>query len=144
MTAYGISRWAYEELRAFCRQYPEKKAKAAALLGIQGGSRVQEAKDEHGDVIGVVAPSAKGVVSDQVSRAAERRERLLEDCALVEKAAKNAAGGKFKTALILNCCYGTGYEYLDPGILPNAKRNTFFRARREFFWILYHEKYGDR
>lgn len=143
MTPYGISRWAYEELRAFCRQYPEKKAKAAALLGIQGGSRIQETKDEHGDVIGIVLPSSKGAVSDPVFRAVEKREKLLADCALVDKAAKNAADGKFEAALILNCCYGTGYEYIDPSIIPNTNRNAFFRARREFFWILNREKYGE-
>ena len=30
----GITRWQYEELKAFCRQYPEKKAQAAELLGV--------------------------------------------------------------------------------------------------------------
>ena len=32
LTRYGISRFAYQELKAFCRQYPEKKAMAEACI----------------------------------------------------------------------------------------------------------------
>ena len=72
----GISRWAYDELRAFCRQYPEKKAKASALLGVQGGSKVQTARDERGREVGVVMPSS-GRKSSPTESAAEKRAVLL-------------------------------------------------------------------
>ena len=103
---HTISRYAYAELRAFCRQYGEKKSRAAALAG-------------------------------------ERREALLRDCAMIERAAELAGGGGFYHALILNCCHGIGYLYMDPAILPTANRNAFFRARREFYWLLRQFRSGE-
>lgn len=126
---HGISRDAYAELRAFCRQYAEKKAKAAALAGVSSPA-----------LSGM--PHAAGK-SDPVGRAVERRERLLADCAMIERAASVPANGRFYSALILNCCHGIGYVYLDPAILPTSKRTAFFLARKEFFWTLWSIKNGD-
>ena len=120
---HSISRYAYAELRAFCRQYGEKKSKAAALADVSSPA-----------LTGM--PHASGI-SDPVTRAVERRERLLADCAMIEHAASQAGDGHFYHALILNCCHGVGYLYMDPAVLPTANRNAFFRARREFFWLLY-------
>lgn len=44
--------------------------------------------------------------------------------------------GLYQKALILNCCYRVGYELLPPESLPNSFRNAYFKARREFFWLL--------
>lgn len=126
---HTISRYAYAELRAFCRQYGEKKEKAAALAGISS------------PVLNGM-PHA-GVVSDPVARAVERRERLLADCAMIERAAATPSDGAYYHALILNCCHGVGYVYLDPAILPTSKRSAFFRARREFFWTLWNIRNND-
>lgn len=140
MTAWGISRWAYEELRAFCRQYPEKKATAAALLGVQAGSRIEE-HQQNGKTYGVVTPRSNRI-SDPVADAAAKRAPLIADCALIEHVAMSTDGGQWKDALMLNCCHGIGYELLDPAVLPNSNRNAFFRARREFFFRLHQAKYG--
>lgn len=129
MTAWGISKWAYEELRALCRQYPEKKAEAAALAGT---SAVR-----YGD-----APRGSGV-GDPTAKAALKRIRLLKDCQLIEQVARSVDGGRWYDALLLNCCYGRGYEYLDPSILPTSNRSAYFRARREFFFLLYQARYED-
>ena len=126
---HSISRYAYAELRAFCRQYGEKKSKAAALADVS-------------------SPALTGMphapaVSDPVTRAVERREKLLRDCAMIERAASAPSGGAYYHALILNCCHGVGYVYLDPSILPSSKRSAFFMARREFFWTLWNIKNSD-
>ena len=128
-SSHVISRFAYAELRAFCRQYGEKRAKAAALAGISSPLMMGVA---HGTAI-----------SDPVTRAFERREALLRDCAMIERAAELAGGGGFYHALILNCCHGIGYIYMDPAILPTANRNAFFRARREFYWLLHQIRNGE-
>lgn len=141
MTAWGLSRWAYEELRAFCRQYPEKKATAAALLGINSSSRVEEHRLPNGKMIGAVMPRGNRT-SDQVADAAAKRAPLLADCAMIESAAIETDGGRWMNALILNCCHGVGYELIDPAVLPNCNRNAFFQARREFFFRLYSARNG--
>jgi len=129
LSAYGISRDAYAELRAFCRQYPEKKAKAAALASVSSPA-----------LTGMPTGSGK---SDMVLRAVERRERLLQECGMIERAAAMVEKGVFYSALILNCCHGIGYEYLDPAILPTSNRTAFFHARKMFFWTLWQYRSGE-
>lgn len=128
-SSHVISRFAYAELRAFCRQYGEKRAKAAALAGISSPPMTGVA---HGSGI-----------SDTVTRAVERREALLRDCSMIERAASAPSGGVYYHALILNCCHGVGYAYIDRSILPTSKRSAFFMARREFFWKLWQMKNSD-
>lgn len=126
---FGISRFRYDELVAFCRQYPEKKAEAASLLGV--GSQRLDGMPRGTDV------------SDPVGRAAERRESLLNDIALIEKCAMNVEGGKWFAALIQNICMRKAYQYIDSLILPTSKRCTFFKQRRQFF-ILLDKELNDR
>lgn len=126
---HSISRYAYAELRAFCRQYGEKKSKAAALADVS-------------------SPALTGMphapaVSDPVTRAVERREKLLRDCNMIERAASIPSEGAWYHALILNCCHGIGYLYIEPAVLPTTNRNDFFRARREFFWALHQLRDGE-
>lgn len=127
MSRYGISRYAYQELKAFCRQYPEKKAMASSVIMPGAGDRVG---------------SGGGMPGDPVHRAAAQRERYLRDTDMIDCAARETDGGEWERALILNACYGVGYEYIDPSLLPTSNRSAFFRARREFFWRLYHLKFG--
>lgn len=135
MRQMGISRWAYEELKAYCRQYPEKKARAAALLGVQGGSRIQTARDEQGREIGAAMPRSVRI-STPTADAAIKRIALLRDCDLIDRVAAEVGEGEWAQSLRLNTCYGIGYDYIDQAILPTANRNAFFRARREFFFRL--------
>lgn len=129
MSAWGISKEAYVELKYFCYQYPEKKAEAAALAGT---SAVR-----YSDM-----PRATGT-GDPTAKSALKRIRLLKDCQLIEQAAHNVGDGKWYDSLMLNCCYKKGYEFLDPAVLPTSNRNAFFRAKREFFFLLYQAKYED-
>lgn len=139
VSMWGISRWAYEELKAFCRQYPEKKAEANALLGIRASSHVEEYKDGRGNTLGTVQPKGN-MTSNPVEDVIIKRMRLLEDCDLIDRVAAETDGGAWKEALILNCCYGKGYEYIDRAIIQTSRRNAFFRARREFFYRLQEAK----
>lgn len=133
---YDIGEWRYKELKAFCRQYPEKKAKAAALLGVQGGSRVEEYRNSRGMIEGTVTPSGKGTTSDTVLKAVEKREELLHDVQMIDECAKAVNGGLYANALILNICYGSPFETLEQSIMPSSNRNSYFDARRKFFALL--------
>ena len=142
MSMWGISRWAYEELKAFCRQYPEKKAQADALLGVKSSDHVVEYVVGDGDrekVYGTVLPRGNGG-SNPVEDTVMKRLRLLEDCDLIDRVAKMVDGGGWERALILNCCYGIGYVDIDPAVMPTSKRNAYFEARREFFFLLNNER----
>ena len=83
VSMWGISRWAYEELKAFCRQYPEKKAEANALLGVRSTCHVEEYKDRKGNVLGAVLPRGNAT-SNPVEDVVMKRLRLLEDCNLID------------------------------------------------------------
>lgn len=141
LDAYGIDKWAYDELRAFCRQYPDKKRKADALIGIQSHDRTEQAT-YRGQTVGVCMSGGNGV-GDPTALSAERRERYLADVAIIEDAARETAGGAWYRALVKNACYGIPYECINRAIMPTSNRNAFFAARREFFYRLYVKRYED-
>lgn len=119
----GISRYRYDELEAFCRQYPDKRAQADALADVKSAWNT----DGGGGGRENASP---------VERAAIRRERLLDDCELIEQTAMRIEGGKWYTSLLLNCCYGCPYGRLEPETLPTSRREAYFAARRAFFVAL--------
>ena len=139
MTPWGISRYAYEELRAFCWQYPEKKTQADMLLGLSGHDNITTLhKSVCGKVqeVGEVMPRGGGI-SDPTASTALKRDRYLADCDLIDRIARVTDGGGWEKALILNCCYRVGLTDIDPAILPSSHRNAFFQAKREFFFRLH-------
>lgn len=139
MTPWGISRYAYEELRAFCWQYPEKKTQAAMLLGLSGHDNITTVHKTVGGKtveVGEVMPRGGGI-SDPTAATAMKRDRYLADCDLIDRIARETDGGGWEKALILNCCYRVGLVDIDPAILPTAHRNAFFQAKREFFFRLH-------
>lgn len=139
MTPWGISRYAYEELRAFCWQYPEKKTQADMLLGLSGHDNITTVhKSVCGEVqeVGEVMPRGGGI-SDPTASTALKRDRYLADCDLIDRIARETDGGGWEKALILNCCYRVGLTDIDPAILPSSHRNAFFQAKREFFFRLH-------
>lgn len=144
MTPWGISRYAYEELRAFCWQYPEKKTQADMLLGLSGHDNIStyhvEKIDHEGKKVkeeyGTAMPRGGGI-SDPTASTALKRDRYLADCDLIDRIARATDGGGWEKALILNCCYRVGLTDIDPAILPSSHRNAFFQAKREFFFRLH-------
>jgi len=119
-TKVGISRERYNELRAFCLQYPEWKSMASSLIGVGAQNYNPQ-------------PHAEGTVSDPVARLAEKRETLLKKIDLVEGVARKTGSGAWYSALIQNCCMGIALEYIDPVLMPTSHRNEFYRRRREFY-----------
>ena len=124
---YGISRERYNELRAFCRQYPEWKSMAASLIGV-GAQNYNP------------MPRAGGTVTDPVARLVEKREALVRKIDLVEGVARKVDEGRWYSALIQNICLGLALEYIDPILMPTSRRNEYYKRRREFFVLLDAEK----
>jgi len=118
----GISKERYLELLHFCRQYPDWKTEASSLLGIRG---MNMDGMPHGTYPG-----------DPVAAAAGRRAGLLKRIRTVEECAAAVHDGKWYIALIQNVCMARPYRELAPDIMPTSDRNTFFRARKEFFILL--------
>ena len=109
----GISCWRYRELRAFCRQYDEKRRQAAQLLAATG--QVERGRYRRDSLA-------------NCALAAAQRERLLGDCRIIERTAMEAdpAGGE---AIIRNAARGIRYE--ETGFY--GERTAFYRARERFF-----------
>ena len=122
---YGISRYRYGELLAFCRQYPEKRKALGDMLGVgaQSYSDMPHSTD----------------VSDVVYRTVARRERLRKDCDLIERIAESVEGGIWRAALITNLCYNVAYEKIDAVLMPTTRRESYFKARRQFLILLHGE-----
>ena len=114
----SISRWRYLELKAFCRQYDEKKHAAAQLLCVSS-PRMDG------------MPGGKGGTGNPVYAAVLRREKLLAVCEKIEQAAIAADPVGYR-AIIKNVAQGIRYE--ETGYY--GCRSDFFRARRRFFAAL--------
>lgn len=113
-----LSRWRYQELRAFCRRYDEKKHMAAQLLCLSS---------PRGDGM----PTGAGGAGNPVFGAVARRERLLKDIEAIEQAAVLADPVGHR-ALLKNVTQGMRYE--ECGYY--GCRSDFFRARVRFFRAL--------
>ena len=123
LTGLNISKEEYYELLWFCRQYPEKKLKAQLM--IQTGNQALSGM-----------PHGTGT-SDTVYSAAISREKLLQDCELIEQAAI-AANSTLYQAILRNVTMGEPYERIG----PPCGRRQFFEIRRIFFYLLYGRKNG--
>ena len=121
-TKWGISRERYNELRAFCRQYPEWKAAAASLLGV--GAQSYSAGSRGSDV------------PDPVARLVEKREITLRKIDTVERVARMVDNGRWYAVIIQNVCMGRALDYIDAALMPTSHRQEYFRRRREFFILL--------
>ena len=119
---YDISRERYRELKYFCRQYPEKKAKLADARSLGG---------QNWDGM----PHAS-TVGDPTARRAEKAMRYSHDVELIERVAAEAAP-ECTRELLRNVTEGVPWEYL-----PSAccGRRQFYALRRRFFWLLDREK----
>ena len=123
---YGISYWEYRELVCFCKQYQYKRMKARELLCVSSP-----------DMSGMPRGNAVGHPTES---AAIKRIIYLEDVELIESAAREVDGGSWYKSLIESCCYGKPYKALNPHDMPTSHRQSFFTARKKFFWILHRKK----
>lgn len=127
-----LTEYEIDEIKAFCRQYPDKKRRAASLLGIRSTCNVVEYTDASGKQAGALLPRG-GMVSSPVEDAAMKRDRLLADCALIEQCAAQTAGGGWEKALIRNVCYREPYDLIPRELMPSAHRNAYYAAKRDFY-----------
>jgi hypothetical protein len=125
-----LTRWQYAEVRALCRQYEELRSQAALLLGARGQSFDPQ-------------PHGGGTHGDPVAATADKREHILQTVHLIDRTAQAVDGGRWYKALIHNTCYGVPYDKLDLSTLPTSHRWDFFKARRLFYWLLYHCRHGQ-
>lgn len=122
LSGYDISRERYRELKYFCRQYREKKAKLADAR-LPGGQNWDGMP--HSSTVG-----------DPTARRAEKAMRYREDVELIERTAVEAAP-ECPRELLRNVTEGIPWEYLPSTDVP---RRAFYEARRKFFWLLDQKK----
>lgn len=121
---YGISKEAYRELRSFCLQYEEKKARLQQLRSIASAPITgMPGKNEPGN------PTAKH---------AEIAVKLSNDIAMIEQSALEASGNLYQHIIQHVTREGATYEKL----CPPCGRRQFYEYRRIFFYFLW-EKMGN-
>lgn len=108
MGAFDIGRWEFQEVEALARRYRAMKRRADVLEKC----------------------NAQGVHGEEFAA-------MRWECAIVEQALAETAGGRWAEALRQSCCDGVAYEDIDPVIMPSSNRNAFFDVRREFFFRLW-------
>lgn len=134
---WGITWDEYKELDYFCRQYERKRTEAAAMLTLRI-STPQPVVD--GDGNAEFMPHGNGGISDPVAILADKRERLLRDIRMIEKAAK-ITGEDLAPYLIRAVTRKDGVQKIIADGCPCSER-TFYRMRRKFFYVL-HEMRND-
>lgn len=122
----GITKERYQELLFFCRQYPYWKKEANRNIGIKA---IFNDGMPHGNK-----------KRDPVAVAAENREKVLSNMALVEECARSVSGGEWYTAIMQNVCYGKAFEMIDVESIPASNRKAYFKQRRLFFELLNQKK----
>ena len=125
---YGISKHRYQELKAFCLQYEEKKNKIRyGLLAVQSDGQ----------------PRAHNTGS-QVENQAIENANYQKECAMIEEAAVRADPGIWKY-ILKSVTLDLSYELVEydekEGKIPMC-RNDFYGTRRKFFAILDRMKLG--
>lgn len=127
---YGISRHRYEELKAFCLQYEEKKCKINR--GISGMN-----------YDGMPKGTGSG---DALERMAMRNVMYQKDCEMIEQAALKASGDIYQY-IIKSVTNDLSYEFIEYdeklGKIPVGKTD-FYAIRRKFYYFLDILKSGDK
>ena len=118
---YNISNAMYRELLYFCRQYDDKRQRAAMARGL---SAVKMDGMPHGTGTG-----------DPTAAKAARAARLQADVDLIDQTAREAAD-ELAPYLIRNVTRGIPYDCL--GVPCGV--NQFGKMRRRFFYLLAQKK----
>ena len=127
---YGISRHRYQELKAFCLQYEEKKNRIKyGLSAVQCDGQ----------------PKAH-TAGSQVEKAAIENARNQKDCAMIEEAAIRANPGIWRY-ILKSVTLGLSYEFVEydekEGRIPVGKTD-FYAYRKLFYYYLHKLKIGDK
>lgn len=124
---YGISSKRYKELCGFCEQYPEWKEE------LENDPVLQAV--QYSDI----PKSITNAKSDPTEQAAMRKSVIKSKVNLIETTAMDASI-EFYKELIDNVCYLKPFHYLQNVTRMPASRNTFYRVRRYFFYLLSQRK----
>lgn len=127
---YGISKHRYEELRAFCLQYDEKKSKIN-----RGLNAVVNDGMPHSSIVG--SPTEARAIQNAAYQ---------KDCDMIEQAAQ-AASPDIASYIIKSVTNGLSYTFVEYdgelGRIP-CGRNDFYAYRRLFYHYLDRIKRGDK
>ena len=121
MDTYGISRAAYEELRAFCLQYDEKRSRLSEVSFL-GGVSYESTPVSHG-------------ISQPTENLAERLARLNADVEMIDDAAHEAAPG-WEAFVIQSVTRNVPFWKLKLDKNLTIGDNSFHAMRRKFFYVL--------
>ena len=118
---FGISKEAANELRSFCLQYPEKKAKIA-------------------DALSLCSPSFSGMphsgkISDPTARAGETIAKWIDDVELIEKTAKEV-DEFFAPWIIKSVTEDVPVWSLVLNYNMPATEKVFAKKRRQFYYLI--------
>lgn len=136
---WGISWEEYKELTYFCLQYARKKREAEALLTLRISTPPPVTFRHGGREYGAVLPvGGGGLPSDPVAAQAQKREKLLRDVDMIERAVAEAAreypGMAGKLLDVVTGKIGVRRAMDAGGVYCGV--NQFYGMRRRFFWIL--------
>lgn len=127
---YGISKHRYEELKAFCLQYEEKKAKINR--GITNGKNDGMPRSNYRE--------------NQLENTAIRNTMYQKDCEMIEQAAV-AASPEIYQYIIKSVTNDLSYrfvEYDEKNGRISVGINEFYAYRRLFYYYLDKLKNGDK
>jgi len=127
---YGINKYRYRELKAFCEQYPDWKNELNNHAYIQGVDYDKE-------------PISSNGTSDRTGKDAIRLIRYERNCQLVEKVAKET-DTEFWEYLIKAICYEVPLTYLISVDNMHLEKSAFYERRRLFFYLLDKEKNAEK
>lgn len=139
---WGISWEEYKELTYFCLQYEQKKRDAAALLTTRISTPAPAMYHKGGKEYGTFLPRGSGGTSDPTAATAAKRDRLLRDVMLIERAARIAADDLAPYILRAVTTRG-GVQSVFAMTRPPCGERQFYALRRKFYWVLRELRNGD-
>lgn len=137
---WGITWEEYRELAYFCLQYEQKKREAAALLTLKLSTPTPVTFKKNGLEYGEFMPHGSGI-GDPTARTMERREHLLRDVRLIERAAECAAG-EMAPYILRAVTTKDGARKVRAALKVPMGERQFYEMRRRFFWMLHELKNG--
>ncbi len=121
---YGISKYRFRELYYFCLQYWEWR---------------DELKYNLTDTVKAITPDDMPKIkkiSDQTGDLGARRAELSRRCELIEQTAIEADPDLYPYIIKAVTNVGVNYNYLSTIMKMPCSRATWYRKRREFYWLL--------
>lgn len=140
---YGITWEEYKELSYFCLQYQRKKQEAADLLTMRISTPAPATYHVNGVEYGTFLPHGQGQTSDPVAAMADKRERLLSDVRMVERAAMIAGGETMYSSILRAVTTRDGVRKAKAAMQTPIGERQFFEMRRRFYRVLRDIKNGD-